>query len=147
MIDVAVQRSRELFESGLFCAESVLLAAAEGLGVNSDLIPRIASGVCSGLARTGGLCGALSGALLVVGMGAGRDAADESIEPTYELVREVIRGFEARFGATTCMGLTGCDLATDEGQRAFRDRGQRALCTGYVGEATRMALAALGKAN
>jgi len=69
MIDAAVQRSRELFESGLFCAESVLLAAAEALGVNSDLIPRIASGVCSGLARTGGLCGALSGALLVSGWG------------------------------------------------------------------------------
>ena len=44
------QRSRELFDSGFYCAESVLLAIAESQGIESDLIPRIATGFCSGIA-------------------------------------------------------------------------------------------------
>jgi hypothetical protein len=46
--DVA-RRSRELFESGFLCAESVLLAVSEAEGVRSDLIPKIATGFCSGM--------------------------------------------------------------------------------------------------
>jgi len=37
-------RSRQLFESGYYCAESVLLAVAESQGIKSDLIPKIATG-------------------------------------------------------------------------------------------------------
>jgi len=138
-----MRRSKDLFESGYFCAEGVLTAIAESGEVSSELIPRIATGFCSGLGRTGGLCGAVSGAILALGMGAGRDSPDESVDPVYGLVREVLDGFEARFGSTTCLGLTGCDLATDGGQRQFLERKQHEACTEYVGEATRLALEAL----
>jgi C_GCAxxG_C_C family probable redox protein len=139
----ATQRSKDLFESGFFCAESVLMAIAESRGVSRKLIPRIATGVCSGLARTGGLCGAVGGAILALGMAAGRGSADESVEPVYGLVREVLHGFESRFGSTTCLGLTGCDLGTDEGQQQFLERKQHETCTEYVGVATRLTLEAL----
>lgn len=138
-----IQRSKDLFESRYFCAESVLMAIAESRGVSCELIPRIATGFCSGLARSGGLCGAVGGAILALGLAAGRDSSDESVEPVYELVREVLGGFESRFGSTTCLGLTGCDLGTDEGQREFLERKQHELCTEYVGEATRLVLEAL----
>ncbi len=143
MSEDAIRRGRELFESGFFCAESVLMAIAEGRGIRSELVPRIATGLCSGLARTGGLCGAIGGAILALGTVAGRDSSDESVGPVYELVREVLDRFEAEFGSTTCFGLTGCDLGTDEGQRTFRERRQHEVCTGYVGAATRLALEAL----
>ena len=143
MSEDVIQQSKRLFESGFFCAESVLMAVAESRGVRSELIPRIATGFCSGLARTGGLCGAVSGAILALGMASGRDSADESVDPVYGLVREVLHGFESRFGSTTCLGLTGCDLGTDRGQRWFLERKQHETCTEYVGEATRLALEAL----
>jgi hypothetical protein len=57
MSEQASQRSLELFTSGYFYAESVLLAIAESRGIQSDLIPRRATGFCSGIARTGGMCG------------------------------------------------------------------------------------------
>ena len=145
MSEGAIRRSEELFGSGLFCAESVLLTVAEDRGVDCELIPRIATGLCSGLARTGGLCGAVGGAILALGLVAGRDAADEPVDPVYELVREVLRDFEERFGGTSCIGLTGCDLATDEGRRRFEETGQRERCAGYVGEATRWVLEALAR--
>lgn len=144
MSEEVVARSVELFNSGLFCAESVLLAIAEGRGVDCKLIPRIATGFCSGIARSGGLCGALSGAILALGLVAGRDTADQPIGPTYDLVREVLGGFESRFGGTSCIELTGCDLATDEGQRRFLEAKQHEACTEYVGEATRLVLATIG---
>jgi dihydrofolate reductase len=37
----------------------VLLAIAESQGIQPDLIPRIATGFCSGISRTGGMCGAV----------------------------------------------------------------------------------------
>ena len=42
------QRSEELFQSGWYCAESVLLAIAEAHGIESEIIPKIATAFCSG---------------------------------------------------------------------------------------------------
>ena len=77
MSEQAPQRSLELFQSGFFCAESVLLAIAESQGIQSDLIPRIATGFCSGISRTGGMCGAVSGAIMGIGLVAGRNSPAE----------------------------------------------------------------------
>ena len=145
MTESTTRRSEDLFTAGYFCAESVLMAIAESRGTSCKLIPRISTGLCSGLGRTGGLCGAVGGAILALGMAAGRDTANESVDPVYELVREVLDGFEARFGSMTCLGLTGCDLGTDEGQRQFLERGQHETCTEYVGAATRLVLDALAR--
>jgi len=48
------QRSRTYFESGLYCAESVLQAIADECNLSSEYIPRIATGFCGGMALTGG---------------------------------------------------------------------------------------------
>ena len=40
------QRSEELFQQGFCCAESVLQAIAESRGIKSELIPKIATGLC-----------------------------------------------------------------------------------------------------
>ena len=145
MIEAAVGRSGELFESGWYCAESVLIAVSEELGVECELIPRMATGFGSGLARTGGLCGALSGAILALGIASGRDRAEDSIDPAYALVRAVLARFDEQYGATTCLGLTGCDLGIDARQRRYREIGQHARCVEYVRGATRAVLDALSE--
>jgi len=61
MTERVSQKSRELFDSGFYCAESVLLAIAGHKGIQSDLIPGIATGFCSGMSRTCGMCGAVTG--------------------------------------------------------------------------------------
>ena len=146
MSEWVVQRSAELFESGLYCAESVLQAIAEARAVECDLIPRIATGFCSGVARSCGMCGAVSGAILAIGMILGRTSADEAVDPVYRAVRFVLDGFESEFGTSNCESLLGCDLGTDEGQRAFQERKLCAICTTYVARATCLALEALEQA-
>ena len=93
MSEQAPQRSLELFRSGYFCAESVLQAIAENQDIQSDLIPKIATGFCSGISRTGGMCGAVSGGIMGIGLVAGRNSPAESFEPAYAFVQQLINAF------------------------------------------------------
>jgi C_GCAxxG_C_C family probable redox protein len=143
MIDQAASRSRELFGSvGYYCAESVLLAIAEHQGLQSEIIPRIATGFCSGMAHTCGLCGAVSGAIMGIGLVNGVRTPADDRTANYTAVQKLLAQFEATFGSTNCRELTGCDLGTPEGQAQFRASGQGERCTDYVFEATRLALSA-----
>lgn len=141
----APQRGRELFESGYCCAESVLLALAEHQGIESDLLPGIARGLCGGMARTCRECGAVTGAILGLGLAQGPRVLGSLVDPLYESVQAVLAGFEAQFGTTNCQQLTGVDLGTPEGQQAFGDQGKMADCLNYVEQATRLALAQIEK--
>ncbi|HWI59261.1 MAG TPA: C-GCAxxG-C-C family protein [Bacillota bacterium] len=139
MPDQIAERSEALFKQGLYCAESVLLAIAESRGLRSELIPKMATGLCSGIARTGGMCGAVSGGILAINLVAGRNHPDQSVEPSYQLVRAFLSAFELRFGTTNCERLIGCRLDTAEGQQFFRENNLREKCQLFTREAARLA--------
>jgi C_GCAxxG_C_C family probable redox protein len=147
VIDQAARRSRELFAStiGYYCAESVLLAVAESQGTQSEIIPRIATGFCSGMAHTCGLCGAVSGAIMGIGLLNGVRTPGDNRTANYAAVQKLLAQFEAEFGSTNCRELTGCDLGTPEGQAQFRASKQGERCADYVEEATRLALSVVEK--
>jgi C_GCAxxG_C_C family probable redox protein len=145
MSEQASQRSQELFRSGFFCAESVLLAIAENRGIQSDLIPKIATGFCSGISRSGGLCGAVSGAIMGLNLVVGRSSPSESIEISYALTQKLISQFEKQVGSVNCRQLIGCDLATEAGQRYFLENHLMERCLQYAGEATRLAISLLAE--
>jgi len=134
------RRSGELFESGFYCAESVLLAITESKGIKSDLIPKIATGFCSGVSRTCGMCGAVSGAIMAINLFTGRNSPNESVMESYNAVRKLLRMFENRFGSTNCKELVGCDLGTEEGQNFFKSNNLALQCRRYTEEATGIAL-------
>jgi C_GCAxxG_C_C family probable redox protein len=140
-------RSVELFKSGFFCAESVLLAIAESQGIRSDLIPRIATGFCSGISRTGGICGAVSGAIMGINLGAGRNSPVESIELSYTLTQKLINRFEELYGSVNCRQLIGCDLDTEAGQRVFLENHLMERCMQYAGDATSLAISLIAESH
>jgi len=145
-IDRVARKGREHFESGYYCAEGVLLAMAEAKGVQSDWIPMMATGFCSGVAQTCGTCGALSGAIMGLGLWAGRSVRgdDETVEANYALVRRLIAAFEERFGSTNCRELIECDLSTEEGQAFFWGNDMFERCARFTEEATRMGMSLVG---
>jgi C_GCAxxG_C_C family probable redox protein len=116
------------------------LAVAEANGIESDLLPKIATGFCSGLARTGGLCGALSGAIMTLGLLTGRSEPGASVDDVYALVGDLIDQFEEKFGSTSCKELTGIHLGTKEGQAKFRENNLFANCLNFAEGATRIVL-------
>lgn len=131
--------AEESFAAGLYCAESVLLALAKAQGIESDLLPRVATAFCSGMARTCGTCGALTGAMMGVSLALGRSAANEQVQPSYTATQRLVREFEQAFGARDCHVLLGCDLATPEGQATFREKRLGERCASYTGKAAEIA--------
>lgn len=131
------RRARALFNEApiLLCAESVLQAVAEGLGVDSPLVPRVATGFCSGLSRTDGACGAWSGGIMALGLALGRESGADDLDDTYAPVQEYRELFRASFGDLTCTRVCGFHLGTDEGRKNFGPCGGKARCLDVVEQA------------
>lgn len=143
--------AEEFFASGLFCAESVVLALAKAQGIESDLLPKVATAFCSGMARTCGICGALTGAIMGVSLGLGRSDASGTVQQSYtatqRLIQEFEQEFEQEFGARDCHVLLGCDLNTPEGQATFRENRLGERCVQYTSKATEIAARIVSEPN
>ncbi len=119
----AGRQAGQLFDSGWLCGESVLMAVTRAAGIQSPLIPRMATGFCSGLSRTGWLCGAASGAVLALGLVLGRDSRMDPLERSYLPIQGLVRRVLELHGSLNCRDITGVDLGTAEGQTAFKELG------------------------
>ncbi len=140
MTDTVSQRIKQLFDSGYYCAESVLLTVAEVYDIQSDLIPRIATGLCAGISRTSSVCGAVTGGVMAIGLLMGRSLPNEPAINTYIPVQKFIDRFEEAFGSTNCSVLTGCDLNTPEGQNYFKVNNIWVRCQRCAQEAAKIAI-------
>ena len=117
------RRAAELFGSGLNCAESVLQANMESLGVEGDWFPRVATGFGSGISEAGIVCGAVTGAVIAAGWVMGRDGPDESRDELYQVVASFMNHFEEEHGSLVCRELLGVDLSIPaEVERARYER-------------------------
>lgn len=134
------ESAEKLFSSGLYCAESTLLAIARAKGIESALLPKLATAFCSGMARTSGTCGALTGAVMGVSLVLGRSTPEQSVEGTYAATQRLIGAFEREFGSRDCRALlSGCDLNTPEGQAMFREQKLGRRCFEFTGRAAEIA--------
>lgn len=131
----------DYFEAGYCCAESVLLSIARQKGIESDLIPRIATGFCGGVARTGGMCGALSGAVMGLGLLFGRDEPGQPRDEFYACIQLLMNEFSQQFGSTVCRQLTDCDLNTPDGHAFYKANQLKQKCLAFSNAAASFALA------
>jgi C_GCAxxG_C_C family probable redox protein len=117
------------------------MAVCQELGVENELVPRIASMFGGGMARTGEVCGAVVGALMCIGIRHGREKPTQSDAEGYTLSREFLRRFRDEMGSIQCRDLTGRDLSTPEGMQAYRSSDVRPrVCLPAVGLAYRLVL-------
>ncbi len=127
--------------AGLYCAESVVQALAQAQGIDSDMLPKMATAFCGGMSRTCGTCGALTGAVMGVSLALGRSGPHESAEAAYAATQSLVRSFEQEFGARNCDQLLGCDLGTAEGQASFHENRLHERCARYTIRAAEIAAA------
>lgn len=123
----------------------MLQAVAEHCGIDSPLIPKIATGFCSGVSRTSGMCGAVSGGIMAIGLVFGRESSHVTVDDTYSKVQEFLNLFERQYGACNCLELTGCDLSTVEGRERFKNERMKNKCQGFTGSAARIAAEIAGR--
>jgi C_GCAxxG_C_C family probable redox protein len=99
-----------LMNSGLNCAECMLLAATRRLlpgtaGTNGP-VPRIATCFGGGVGRSfTDICGALSGAVMAVSLAYGRDEPGLPTDRAQTLAAELRRRFIKAHGASSCAQL------------------------------------------
>jgi len=121
------EKAVSYFKQGKNCAEAVLLALSEELGISSELIPSIATGFGGGLGRNGFVCGAVSGGTMVIGLkGAGKGK-----RLVYPVVDKFVGDFQSRFGNVNCRELIRVDLKTEEGLAYLKEKGHK-RCRGFV---------------
>lgn len=116
----------------------------EERGIQSELVPGIATGFCGGMARSGNMCGAVTGAIMAIDVVLGRDAPDGPRDKDYAAVRALLDRFEGMFGSSNCGELLGCDLDTPEGRDYFKENDLALECRRYTEEAARIAVSLLG---
>ena len=115
------EKATSLFDKDFNCAESVLIAVSDVLGIKADVIPKIATPFGGGIGRRGSICGAVSGAIMAIGLEYGRMGPSEDKEKAYELALRFYERFEKKFGSVLCHDLIECDLRTPEGRKKAKD--------------------------
>jgi C_GCAxxG_C_C family probable redox protein len=128
-------------EEHFLCSESCLLALAKSQGVESPLIPRIATGFGAGIGRSGETCGAVTGAVLGLGIKYGRDKV-ETIKDRrpYWYATELLERFKREHGELTCPALLDLDIAKPVDYEEYNRRNLWVhKCTKYILTATGIA--------
>ncbi len=127
------KRAEDLFESGFYCAESVLQALAEKQDIKSDIIPGIATGFCAGVARTCGMCGAVSGGIMGIGLLMGRIDPDEPIDQIYMVTQKFLDMFKEKYASINCKEITGFDFGKEEDRERFKEINGKLKCIELAG--------------
>ena len=134
-----INLAKRYAEEGFFCSEAVLLALADCFGVESEIIPKIATGFGAGIARSGEVCGAVVGAIMGLGLLFGRNT---TFRPTnravYWYARALTDAFNKEHGCLRCPDLLGLDLNKDY-EEYQRNRLWVNRCRGIINSATGMA--------
>jgi C_GCAxxG_C_C family probable redox protein len=133
------------------CAQTVIAAIFEALGIWNEDIFKAASGLADGLGLTGdGSCGALVGASMVIGHLFGRDKKHfkDPMKPfkSYELVKKLHDQYVEKYGSCRCYDVQKslCGRTYDlwdqqQLQEAFTS-GMMEHCSTLVGNTAKMAV-------
>ena len=139
--DEALKIAYESAEKGFLCSEAVLMAISASLGIENELIPKIATGFGAGVARSGEICGALSGGVIALGMvfGRSKDEGGLSGPGIYWFSGELASKFRDKYGEVQCPKLLGLDLDIKEDYEKYRREGMWGnQCRQFILEATGM---------
>ena len=108
------------------CAQSIVAAFSEVLGIEAPLVIKASSGFLGGMMHSL-TCGVQTGGVMVMGLVLGRDRLDEGTDGLHRIViaaQELITRLNHRLGSHSCKELTGVDF-TDLRQAAIFSRSDK----------------------
>ena len=124
MKDPTTTQVIEPFQDGYNCAQAVLYAYCDEVGLDPQLALKLSCGFGAGMGRSEEVCGAVTGGIMVLGARFGRGRTEEkaAMEKTYARTRELMSLFKERHGSYICRELLqGCDLMSEQGQKQFHE--------------------------
>lgn len=111
-----MQRARELFDTDLNCAQSVLLCFAGRFDLDPKLLRKSPVGFGGAMGHSGKLCGALAGGIMVIGLTS--SPMDDTLQRknrAYEITAQLIADFRERYGEVYCLLLLSDELKKQSG--------------------------------
>lgn len=112
---IYAQKACKNFEEGYNCAQSVLLAFSDVVGLDEDTILRLSSSFGGGMGRLREVCGAVSSMFMIAGVLKGYTSPDndEVKGEHYQLIQELAKEFQTRCGSIICRDLLGLPEGPD----------------------------------
>lgn len=109
------------------------MALGESLGVESELIPRIATGFHGGVGGSHRwICGALSGGAIAAGIAFGREKPEKGREDLDSFVQRLLGDFAERFGSVRCYELVGIPYEEEEWSEKWLAMKMEDRCVHFV---------------
>ena len=99
------------FREGYNCAQSVLLAFANKVGLKEDEALKLASSFGGGMGRLREVCGAVSAMFMIAGILKGYTEPNNDIVKAnhYKLIQDLAAEFKSKHGTIICRELLGLD--------------------------------------
>ena len=103
------QLAKKYFLDGCNCAQAVVLAYSEDIGLDKSACLRLASSFGGGMGKLREVCGAVSGMLMVAGILMGYDDINnpDAKAEHYQFVRDLAAQFKEKNGSIICRELLG----------------------------------------
>lgn len=99
------EQAKELFLSGYNCSQAVVLAFADEMQLDKELLARLTMGFGGGMSRLREVCGTVSGMTFVISALYPEDKAS-----VYKRVQEAASMFRDKHGSVVCRELLNLDI-------------------------------------
>ena len=115
---ICAKKACENFQKGYNCAQSVLLAFSDEIGLDEDMVLKLSSSFGGGMGRLREVCGAVSAMFMVLGILQGYTSPndDKIKEKHYLHVQNLAGMFQKKCGSIICRNLLnlpeGADIPT-----------------------------------
>lgn len=107
--------AKMLFKQGYNCAQSVVLAYCDEMGMDKETALKISSSFGGGMGRLREVCGAVTGMFIVAGMLDGySDPSDRTAKAEhYKLIQSLASKFKEENNSIVCRELLGLSVLKD----------------------------------
>ncbi len=105
-----VKKAMEYHQKGFNCCQAVACAYSDVVGVDKDIMFKMAEGFGAGMGGMQSTCGAVSGAVMLAGL-KNSEGAEMPVTKakTYQLSKEILQEFEEKNGSLICKELKGIE--------------------------------------
>lgn len=109
-------RAAENFKEGYNCAQSVLLAFADEIGLDKETVLKLSSSFGGGMGRMREVCGAVSAMFIIAGLLKGYTAPDnDKIKGEhYKLIQDLAKDFKTCHHTIVCRELLGLKTVNND---------------------------------
>lgn len=141
-VEERAARAREAFQQGYNCSQSVVIAYADILGQDPDVLANLVAPLGGGMGRLREVCGAVSGMFIVSGAAyRGALNTDRDVRTgQYTAVQQLAQRYTQECGSIVCRELLGLKQPSDQPVPEERtpDYYRRRPCAEYVALAARL---------